>query len=211
MIKILSQILNYFPVFIVAAVWLWAVAAHWRKWSLWPLIWTMICFHLGLAIFKTVLQYWVWNQSQLTQLLLNMPAKDPASNWFIQLPFFSKFSHGYFLFYIWNNFWREALFSLAAAFIAYGIFFLLRRHDPSLLTSQENELILLMALLVGWPQIILLLPLVLLLTLIFILSKMVFRRRAFCSLVWPLFISAALMLIFNRLAAEWLFTLFKVT
>jgi hypothetical protein len=210
MIKGLGQILNYLPVFTVVAVWLWAIAAHWKKWSLWPLIWVMIGFHLGLAALKSILQYWVWSQSQLTEILLRLPVEKSAPGWFVQLPIFSKFSHGYFMYYIWNNFWREALFSLTAAFIVYGMFFLLRRHDPHSLTDWENKLILLLAMLVGWPQIILFLPLILLLTLIFIMGKMIFRQGISCSLIYPLFIGTVLMLIFNKQTTDWLFIWFKI-
>ncbi|MDD4901635.1 MAG: hypothetical protein PHE24_00700 [Patescibacteria group bacterium] len=210
MIKVFSQILNYFPIFAVAAVFLWVIAAHWKKWNLWILVWVMIGFHLGLALIKSILQYWAWDQSQLTRLLLNLPVDKTVPGWLARLPIFADFSHGYFWYYIWNNFWKEALFSLIAAFIIYGIFRLLQRYKPRFFQSQDSELGLLMALLVGWPQIILFLPITFLVAMVFSLAKSIFRQETYCPLAWPFLISTALMLVFNAQLSVWLYLLLKI-
>lgn len=197
MIKNLSLILNYSPLVVIPVVFLLAVFLFWKKKNFFFLVWIMICFHLVLAAVKSLLQYLVWNSGGITQSLLSLPLKKLNLGWFENLPIFTNYSHGYFTYYIWNHFWKEALLSIIFSVAAYGIFILLRKYKSSLISVHESDLGFLFCLLVGWPQIILFLPLVLLLSVIYSTFNWFYKREAFCSLFLPFTVSAAVMLIFS--------------
>jgi hypothetical protein len=198
MIKELSLILNYSPLVVLPVVFVLAVIFFWRKKNFFFLVWVMIGFHLILAAVKCVLQYLVWNQDGLTHALLNLPMKKLNLGWFTNLPIFTNYSHGYFTYYIWNHFWKEALLSIAAAVGVYIIFLLLRKYKSRLISIHESELGFLFCLLVGWPQIILFLPLVLSLSVVYSIFNWFYKREAFCSLFLPFAVSAAIMLVFSE-------------
>jgi hypothetical protein len=210
MLNALSFILNFSPLVVVPAVFLWGMFAFWKKKNFWPLIWIMIGFNLFLALAKSILQYWVWNQGGMAQALLNLPLKKLHLNWFGDLPIFTDYSHGYFLYYIWNNFWRAALLSIVAALAAYIIFRLLRKYKKSLFGEGECEFGLLLSLLIGWPAIIIFLPLTLILAVFFSIGNWFYQRKAMIALFWPLAVSAAIMLIFSAQLAALRFLLFKL-
>jgi hypothetical protein len=64
-----------------------------------------------------------------------------------------------------------------------------------------------MALLVGWPQIILFLPLTLSIAVFFSLINWFYKKEAGCNLFWPLIASAAITLVFSGQLAAWRFSL----
>jgi hypothetical protein len=206
MLEEFSFFINSLP-FILVAVFLLAVFAFWKKKKFIFLIWVMIAFHLGLALAKSILQYWVWNQGGITQSLLNLPLKKLNLNWFGDLPFFTGYSHGYFLYYIWNNFWRDALLTIIAALLIYGIFLLLRRYKEKLFREGECEFGFLLALLIGWPGVIFFLPLIFAVAVIFSFGNWLFKRETITLLFWPLVMSAAIMLIFSAQLSLWRFSL----
>jgi hypothetical protein len=210
MIKEISQILNYFSVLVITVVLLWAAINYWKKRNFWKLIWIMIGFRLALAFFKIALQYWVWDQSQFTRLLLHQPISKDIPGWFIQLPIFTKFSSGYFIFYSWNHFLSEAVLSIIAALVIYKLFQLLHKFNSRFFCDKEAELGFLMVLLVGWPQIISFLPLVIFIALIFYVINWLFWRKNSITMGWPLIVSAAIMLIFSSQIAVWQFLVFKI-
>jgi hypothetical protein len=210
MIKVLSQVLDFSPLFVVSAILIWAVFAYWKKWNLWVLIGVMIGYDVLLALVKSVLQYQMWEQGLMTRSLLNLPVAKSIPGWFVHLPIFTSYVHGYYLFYIWNNFWKITIFSLLAAFVIYGLFVWLRCYKQRLCQPREIQLVFLLALLVGWPQVILFLPIIFLVALIFSLSKFLLKKPADCGLAWPLLIGTALMLIFSIQISNWLFLLIKI-
>jgi hypothetical protein len=182
---------------ILPVVFLLAVFFFWKRKNFFFLVWVMVGFHLGLAAIKSILQYLVWNSGGITQSLLNLPLKKLDLGWFENLPIFTNFSHGYFAYYIWNHFWKEALLSIIVSSAAFGVFLLLRKYKSSLISVHESELGFLFCLLVGWPQIILFLPLVLLLSVVYSIFNWFYKHEAFCSLFLPFAVGAAIMLIFS--------------
>jgi hypothetical protein len=210
MINFLVLILNFSPLVVVPAIFLWGILAFWKKKNFWLLIWIMAGYNLFLALAKSILQYWVWNQGGMVQALLNLPLKKLHLNWFGDLPIFTNYTHGYFLYYIWNNFWRGAFLTIVAALGAYAIFLLLRRYKKRLFRDGECEFGFLLALLIGWPAVILFLPLVLTVAVIFSLGNLLARREAIIPLFWPFVVSAAIMLIFSTQLAALRFSLFKL-
>ncbi len=202
----LIQILNFLPSITVIAIFVLGVIfyLHPAKKILWILIWTTIVFfYFGIALAKSIVQYLVWNQGGLSQTLLNLPLEKIESSWFAQLPIFTKFSHGYFLFYILNHFWINALLSVVVAFGVYKLFqFLRQRSGERFFDKREAELGFLMSLIVGWPQLLIFLPLVFLIALIFSIVRKVYRQEVYTSLGWPFIIAAATSILFHSKIAS---------
>jgi hypothetical protein len=197
MIKVLSLILNYFPLVVVPVVFILAVLFFWKKKKFFFLIWVMVGFHLGLALIKSILQYLVWNQGGMMKIALNLPLEKMKLGWFENLPIFTNYSHGYFSYYIWNHFWKEAVLSVVAAALGYFIFRVLQKYKKNIFLERESEFGFLIMLIVGWPQILMFIPLVLLVAVIFSVVNWFRKHEASCSLFLPLAVSAAIMLIFS--------------
>jgi hypothetical protein len=123
------------------------------------------------------------------------------------LPIFTEHSHGYFIYYSWNHFWKEAILSIILSLIFYGTILLLRHWKRTLFRDYEAEFGLLMVLLVGWPQMIFFIPLVLIIALILSIFNWFYKKEAMCSLFWPFILSAATLLIFSTQLENWRFVL----
>jgi hypothetical protein len=210
MIKEINQIINYSSSIIMGGVLIWAAVIYLKKGNYWKIIWLMIGFRFFLAIYKSVMQYIVWDQSQLSRLLLHLPLSQNVPGWLAGLPIFTKFSSGYFAFYVWNHFWAETLILIAVAWGVYILLKLLKKFNPRLIADQEAELGWLMSLVVGWPQIILLLPLAMLLGLILSVARRFYGREIYTTIGWPLIISAAALFLFGGQLAPWRLLVFKI-
>lgn len=210
MIKEINQVINYSSGLMMGAILVFAVILYWKKGNFRNIIWLMIGFRFFLAAAKSALQYLAWDQNQLSRLLLHLPLSRDIPGWLASLPIFTEFSSGYFAFYVWNHFWSEALLSIAAAWVIYKFFKLLHRFNPRFFCDQEAELGWLMLLVVGWPQAVLFLPLVMLLTLVFSVARWVYGREALTTLGWPLIASAAALFLFGDQLAYWRLLVFKI-
>jgi hypothetical protein len=202
-------IINYAPLAAMALFFLWALFAFWKKKNFWLLVWLLVAFDILMAALKSIVQYWVWDQSSLTHVINNLPLKKLDLTWFGNLPIFTVYRHGYYLFYIWNNFWRTTFLTFLAAFIIYFIFLALKKYKQKLFADKEAETGLLFALLIGWPQVIFFLPLVFVIALIFILINLITKRGATCHLFWPFAISTAIIFIFSGYFDQVRYLLFK--
>jgi hypothetical protein len=202
-------IINYAPFVVMVVFFLWALFAFWQKKNFWLLVWLLIGLDLLMAILKSVVQYWVWNQDGLTRTLNNLPLKKLGLGWFTDLPIFTAYKHGYFLYYSWNNFFREAAYTIIAAFIFYFILLALRNYKKSLLSKDEAATGLLFLLLVGWPQAFFFIPLIFIVAVIISLIGLLIKRTAGCGLFLPLIIGAVIVLIFSEQLAALRFALFK--
>lgn len=201
--------INYAPLVAMAVFFLWALFAFWKKKNFWLPIWLLVGFDILMAALKSAAQYWVWDQSGLTHVMNNLPLKKLDLTWFGNLPIFTAYQHGYFLFYIWNNFWRTTLLSIIAAFIIYFIFIALRKYKSTLFLEKEAEAGLLFALIIGWPQVIFFLPVIFIIAAIFSVFKAACKRGAACNLFWPFAFSTAVIIIFSGQLADIRFLLFK--
>jgi hypothetical protein len=209
MIKMISLIINYAPLAAIGVFFLWALFAFWRKKNFWLPIWLLAGFDILMAVLKSIVQYWVWDQSGLTHAINNLPLKKLDLTWFGNLPIFTAYQHGYFLFYAWNNFWRSTFLTILAAFIIYFIFLALRKYKKSLLDDREAEAGLLFALIIGWPQVIFFLPVIFIIAVLFSLFNLARKCGATCNLFWPLAVSTALIFIFSGQLDQIRYLLFK--
>ena len=117
----------------------------------------LIVFRVCFAAFKTWAQYYVWSHDAIGKFFLGA-----SLNPLLQEVTFAKYipglfanPFGYFLFYSVGRFWLNIFLVLGGAFLFYFLLRLFKRHNERFFEAGETELGLLMALVVGWPHLIL--------------------------------------------------------
>lgn len=129
-----------------------------RNISYFKLILTALSLNIFYGLFVSWGQYYVWaNGSEITKALLNspLPKEVPFLEW--ARPLFSNHL-GYFLFYIWGRFWIYILISFLISGILYFLFRFWKSYRGGF-SEQGPELLLILMLIVGYPGVLVLIPL----------------------------------------------------
>lgn len=155
----------------------------------------VIVFRVFYAVLLSVVQYYVWLHSKFAQILFNSPLDKSLS--FSLFPF-SSTRFGYFLFYSYGRFWLNALISIGIAFAFYLFLKFLQKHRERFFESGETELGFLMALLVGWPNFIIFLPLVLVLIILISIFRGFFLKEAYTTFGWPFILATLVIFLFGN-------------
>ena len=134
-----------------------------------------IAIRIVFAMVKTGLQYYAWTQSELSRFFL---------------PPYRSIS--YLLQYSWTHFWLNALLSVGAALLFFGILRALQAHNPRYFDAGEVELGALIALVVGWPHVIVFVPVVFLLVVIISIIRGVVLHKPYTTLGLPFFLGAVI-------------------
>ena len=129
------------------------------------LIIAVISFRLFFVIFKTIGQYYVWAQNEFTQFLL------PPHQ-----------SINYFIFYSWGHFWMNVFLVVGVAAAFYLLLRGLRRYQKRFFEEGETELGFLTALVVGWPAVVIFVPMIFTLA----IFSVAFRHFVFKENLTPL-------------------------
>lgn len=168
------------------------VPPRWAKWSFRELAWLTAGFRVAYAALLTVGQYLAWSQNELTRSFLTsrVPSGDLPP---IFARFFSFFGEhvGYFFIYASGRWWLNIALSIAIAFAFFAFLRVLERHNPRFFNEGEVELGLLVALLVGWPGTVVLLPLLFGSIVLVSLYRMVFLGESYTTLGMPLLLAGA--------------------
>lgn len=112
--------------------------------------------------YLTLAQWYAWSHNSFTQILLASPLSPnvPFPSWFeFTRPLFEH-AGGYFAFYSLGRFWTPAILSVLAALIWWGMLRLTRVAKLTVFSEEDTTLALVAALIVGWPRIIVFVPLV---------------------------------------------------
>lgn len=141
---------------------------RWRRFC-----YAAVLFRVLYAALKTWVQYYIWRAAPAAAVLT---------------------SPSYFASYALSRFWLNAALSVGAAFIFYLFLLALRRYRERFFEAGETELGLLLALITGWPGIILFLPMALLLVVLLSILRLSVRHERLTTLGLPMFIAAALAL-----------------
>lgn len=139
------------------------------------LVYTLIGATFFYNIFLSILQYFIWQNSPFSRFFL--PPYQPIS---------------YFFGYVFLHFWLAAILTLVCSLAFYLFFKLVRKYRHDVISQKELPLVLLVSLLVGWPNFVVLLPTFFILALIFSLINLLVFKKNNSSLTWPL-ISSLLM------------------
>lgn len=161
------------------------------------LVWIILGAKIFYSVFLSFFQYYVWKNSEFTNLFLNSSA-DPRSYpklGFLTAPFAGKL--GYFTLYVIERFWLGALISIFIACAFYLFLKVLRKHKERFFEEGEAELGFAMALLVGWPGFVIFLGLIFVFVLIISVFKMIFLKEHLTTLGLPFLLSALCVLIWG--------------
>lgn len=129
----------------------------------------------------TGLQYYVWHSSAFSKFFL--PPFQPLS---------------YFMGYAYHHFWLAGILSLVVALAFFGVLQLIRKYKPDSISSDEIFLASLACLLVSWPRIIILIPLLFLITLLSGVIISLFFKNKQIIIFWPLVIGVLITLFFGQ-------------
>ena len=205
---LLGKFLTWLPeiiygIFLVLAIALYLKSKYYPEFKLLNLTWKKlivgtVSFQFFYAGLITWAQYYIWSKNGFTNILLNSPvdkeALGPILNFFF--PLFDH-RHGYFAFYVFGRFWLEVLIIWGLATLFYCLLRLSSRHRMEFFEPGEIELGLLVALIAGWPNFVIFIPLMLGLTLLFSMYRLLVLKQTATTLAWPLILAGALTLIFG--------------
>ncbi len=152
-----------------------------QKMTYWKIIGFFMGFRLIYALFKTAVQYHIWEQAGgLSRFLL--PPYRPIS---------------YFIGYSITHFWLSTLIDILIAAIFYAFLRLLKKYNSRFFEKDEPELGFLTALIVGWPNVVLIIPFAFIFVAILGILRGIFLKEQYTALSWPLIISAFIILFFG--------------
>lgn len=137
------------------------------------LIISSISFRILYAALLTISQYYTWSQNKFTQL----------------------FPSSYFFFYSYGRFWLNVLISIAVAFIFYLFLKFLQKHRERFFEQGEAEFGFLSALIVGWPNFVIFLPLVFVSVVLLSIFRRVFLKEFYTTMGIPFLLAALIVLI----------------
>jgi len=171
--------------------------SYFSKINLKSLIWQILGFKIFYASVETFSQYYVWSSNNLTKLLLDKNAldfnllKQVSGKLFLFLD--NRF--GYFIFYSWGRFWLEIIVSLVAALAFYCFLIFLKKYKARFFEEGEVELGFLLALMVGWSNFIVFLPLVFVGVVFVSIFRMIVFKEMYTTLGAPLLLAALVVLL----------------
>jgi hypothetical protein len=131
-------------------------------------------------LFLTVLQYLTWHYSAFSRFLL--PPYQPLS---------------YFWGYSFFNFWLADLLSLAITLLFFSVFKIIKKLKRDTGSGEELSLILLLSLVLGWPKMLIFIPLFLVLSFLYILINSVVFKKKNTSVAVPSLVSALIVFFFG--------------
>ncbi|GMQ94995.1 MAG: hypothetical protein BMS9Abin13_105 [Patescibacteria group bacterium] len=179
----LNVVLPWLPVVFFAGIFLYvAVRYLWypRRIRYVPLIAGVVSFRIFYAIFLSGTQYYVWLQNEFTKLLL--PPYQPIS---------------YFLFYSWGRFWLNAMIILGVSLVFWLFLRSLAVWKKDSFRKSEAGLGLLMALIVGWPHVVIFVPLSFVLAAIISLARLIFFGKSSVTLGTSFLLAALILFVWG--------------
>jgi len=152
--------------------------------------------HLGLATLASVVQYIVWSRNEFTRNFVMIPLPDvvPLGMFEFLRPIFEGV-HGYVILYCLGRFFLELFVLFCFTILIAGVALLWRKWKPGTFYKSDVIIVTLSSLLVGWPQIVLLVPSVLVTALLLEVARLLglFEKQVRLSTLF-LFSSVVLIL-----------------
>lgn len=155
------------------------------------LIKVTIGFYVLYAAFLTWGQYYVWSGNPLGRIFLISDRFGGVND-----------SFDYFLFYSYMRFWLSPALAILAAFLFYTFLRVLEKYRRRFFEDGETELGFLTALVSGWPQFVIFLPLVLAGVAAVALFRLVFLKERFTTMGWSFLVSLLLTLVWGGTLIE---------
>ncbi|MEK7520718.1 MAG: hypothetical protein AAB560_01415 [Patescibacteria group bacterium] len=140
-----------------------------------------IAFYVVYGLAETAAQYYVWKTNGFLEMV-----KGGGGD-----------ANGYFLFYSWGRFWISALLSIGGAFLFFYFLKALKKYRERFFEEGELDLGFLSALLIGWPNFVVFVPLVFLSVVIIAVFRRVFLKELYTTLGLPMLLATLLVLAFG--------------
>lgn len=156
-----------------------------------------------IVVFKTLYvaltaaaYYYVWSANKLSELLLNSPLSGnvPPSIVTRLFPTFFNSDHGYFFFYVYGRYFINLFLAIGLALVFWAFLKLLKKRNERFFEEGETELGLVSALIVGWPNFVLFIPIVFLSVIAVSIIRGIVYKEAYTTLGWPFILSSFLCL-----------------
>jgi hypothetical protein len=176
-------------VYLVILAWAWLIYLDikpWNKIGFGKLIRGAIAFKIGYAVAATIAQYSIWSKGELTRIFLTSHSAG-----------IFNFKGGYFIFYTLNRFWAGMVLGVLMAWLFYKFLLFLKKYEDRFLGEGEAELGFLTALLVGWPDFVVYLPLFLVFTILISMVRNIFWKEKYTTLGLPMLLAASAILVFE--------------
>ncbi len=144
------------------------------------------------AIYMTVAQYYAWQASSLTKDLLTQPldaqiGETSAVAWLVR---WLHLRAGYFVFYAYGRFWLDVILGIGCAVVFWAVLVVLKKYRNRFFDDTELQIGLLAAVVVGWPLLVVFVPLVFASVVAVSLVRLIFFKEKYTTLGWPLLIAA---------------------
>jgi len=179
----LNSVLPWTPPFFFAVLFGVTVWTYWKREtyiSFKTLSLLAILFSVFFALLLSGLQYYTWAQDDFTRLFL--PPHQSVS---------------YFLIYS-GRFWGHVVLSLGSALLFWFLLRGLRMWSPESFKRNDISLGVLLVLIVGWPHVVVFVPLAFLLVLLLSIWRLVVMKNSNVSLGSSFLVAAFLVLIWGN-------------
>jgi len=162
---------------------------------------SVLIFRFVYAIIESVAQYYVWSRGdEIGKALINSPLSDavPLSN-FLQNNFGAilQSKWGYFLFYSWGRFWINVLLLSLVALCFYAILVILKKYNERFFKEGETYLGLLLCLIVGWPNLILFVPITFVFVVLVSIFRLLYYKEPYTTLGMPMLLASLVIMLFG--------------
>lgn len=169
----------------------------------------VIAFKVLYACFLVVGQYYVWASNGATQAFLNSPLSEAVPQSFVTKLFPGLFQSdlGYFYFYAYGRFFLNVFLAVGIAFAFWAFLRLLKKYNERFFEEGETELGLLAALIAGWPNFLVFIPIVFVSIVIVSIVRGVFFKEAYTTMGAPFLLATFLCL----MAGDWLIKILNLS
>lgn len=199
MLSTFNFIAIWLPRIFFGAVFILASLAYWRirkgseakNFTLRALVIASVIFKFFYAALLTVFQYFIWKADPFSHLLLSDSLSELPKQVTGGLPIFSG-QFGYFIYYSLGHFWLDAVWSVILALVFWFILKGLQKYQSRFFYPGETEIGLITALVVGWPNLLLFVPLVFLSVVLVALYRLFFLKESYTTIGWPLLLAVIL-------------------
>jgi hypothetical protein len=151
--------------------------------------------YIAYAGISTYAQYYLWEQDGVGQTLLNTPLKVEATSTSIfskAINAIAQTKFGYFIFYSWGRFWFWPSISACFGLLWFGFLTVLKKYNDRYFYEGETMLGLVLALLVGWPKVLIFIPLTFFMVVFVSIYRGIRYKEIYTSLGVPFLWAAAI-------------------
>ncbi len=163
---------------------------------------TLIKLFVGALIINatlfTVGQYYLWNTQSFTEGFLNAPLTGVQVPLFHMIPWIFGSKLGYFIFYSFSHFWFEPILAGIVASAIYGGMRILKKHKERFFDDDEIRIGTLIALLVGWPNVIVFIIIAWCMVILYSLVNIVLIKQQYTAFGIPFFIAGIFTLLWGN-------------